>query len=191
MNSRPPRLLALLCLFLLWSSPTHAGTVADLDQQNGLPDAQIGAPVSAFKGLQLIEDTGRWTSYKRSADRLTFNRFDLTTITYNFFKGKLYSVFLETEGKENVKGILRSLEALYGREHSYEKRAVPPTNISMETREWTGQKVYLLYKNGDNFMGGQITYLDRPTWDSLQVPKQERAVELRKMLQGSFMNGDF
>lgn len=190
MNSRP-LLPALLGLFLLCSHPARAGTVADLDRQNGLPEAQIGTPVAAFKGLELIEDTGRWTSYKRPADRLTFDRFDLTTITYNFFKGKLYSVFLETEGKQNVKGILRSLENLYGREHSYEKRAVPPTNVSMETREWTGQKVYLLYKNGDNFMGGQITYLDRPTWDSLQVPKQERAAELRKLLQGSFMNGDF
>ncbi len=191
MTTRPLLPACLAFALLLLSAPARAGSVADLDRQNGLPDAQIGAPVSAFQGLQQIEDTGRWTSYKRASDKLTFNRFDLASITYNFFKGKLYSIFLEVEGKQNVKGVLRALEQLYGRDHTLEKRPVPPTNLSMEIREWTGQKVYLLYKNGDNFVGGQITYLDRPTWDSLQVPKQERAAELRKMLQGSFTNGDF
>ena len=191
MNS--PRFFPALCgLFLLGSVvAARAGSVADLDRQNGLPDAQIGTPVTAFKGLQQTEDTGRWSTYKRPSDRLTFGQFELTGITYNFFKGKLYSIFLEVEGKRNVKGLIRALEALYGREHSLEKRPLPPTPIVMETREWTGQKLYLLYKNSDNFSGGQITYLDRPVWDSLQVPKQERAAELRKLLQGSFTNGDF
>ena len=184
-----PALLGLLTL--VFTTPLRAGSVVDLDQQNGLPDAQIGAPVTAFKGLQQTEDTGRWTTYKRPSDRLTFGQYDLSAITYNFFKGKLYSIFLEAEGKRNVKGLIHSLESLYGRQHSLEKRPLPPSPIVMETREWTGQKIYLLYKNSDNFSGGQITYLDRPTWDTLQVPKQERAAELRKMLQGSFTNGDF
>ena len=176
--------------------------MADLDRQNGLPDAQIGTPITAFKGMEQLEETGRWTVYRRPADRLIFDRFELTSITYNFFKGKLYSIFLETAGKRNVKGVLRALEDLYGREHTFEKRSLAkeksglpsllaPAEVSLETREWTGQKLYLLYKNGDNYAGGQITYLDRPTWDTLQIPKTERAAEMRKMLEGSFTNGDF
>lgn len=198
-----PTLFGCFSLLLLLFPTVHAGTVENLDRQNGLPDAQIGTPVTAFKGLEQIEETGRWTSYKRTSDKLTFNRFELTSITYNFFKGRLYSVFLEAEGKRNVRGILHALEDLYGRDHTLETRAMPAekspgpfpslssTPLSLQTREWTGKKVYLLYKNGDNFEGAQITYLDRTTWDTLQVPKQERSAELRKMLQGSFTNGDF
>ena len=184
--------LPLLLLLLLLAAPgLRAGSVADLDQQNGLPDAQIGTPVTAFKGLQLTEDTGRWTSYRRPADRMLFDRFELSSITYNFFKGKLYSIFLDVEGKQNVRGVLAALQNLYGRSQTYQKQPLALTRLSMETREWTGQKIYLLFKNSDDLKGGQITYLDRPTWDALQVPKQQRTAELRKMLEGSFTNGDF
>lgn len=169
----------------------RAGSVQDLDQHNGLPDAQLGASVSSFRNLQQTEDTGRWTSYRRPTDRLTFGPYDLSSITYNFFKGKLYSIFLETDGKRNVKGVLNTLERMYGKDHTFQRQEVPKINVALETREWTGTKVYLLYKNGDDYRGGQITILDKPTWDALQKPKLERTAELRKMLEGSFTNGDF
>ena len=110
------------------------------------------------------------------------------------------------EGKHNTRGILKALEATYGLNHTLEKRTVPHTqpksaleklaggsggDLTWELREWVGNRVYLLYKCSSDFDGGQITLLDKPTWDKLQVPKQEQAAELRKRMEGSYTQGDF
>lgn len=195
MHSRvPPRLVSLILLcfgFLLPVTLANAGTPADLDRENGLPDAKLGTPIEAFKGMEPVEELGRWVSYRRPSDRLTYGKFELNSITYNFFKGKLFSIFLGVEGKRNTRGILKLLEQTYGPDHTLEKQAFKGVEVTMETREWTGSRVYLLYKNGNNFEGGQITLLDRPTWNLLQVPKQEQAAEVRKMMSGSYIGGDF
>ena len=202
---RPRSLFAaLLAVFLSAFHVAHAaGSLDDLDRDNGLPDAKLGTPVEAFQGLEQTEEAGRWTTYRRPSDKLTFGKFELAGITYNFFKGKLYSIFIDVEGKRNTKGILKLLEATYGKDHSMTTQTfsapktsglqifTPATPPQMEVREWTGKRVFLLYKNAENFVGGQITFLDRPTWDLQQVPKEERRKEIRKMLDGSFLNGDF
>ena len=178
----------------------RAGALDDLDRENGLPDAKLGTPIEAFRGMEQTEETGRWTSYRRPTDKLAFGKVELSGITYNFFKGKLYSIFIDVEGKRNTKGILKLLEQTYGKDHTlatqtFSKPAkqlfFSDTTPQMEVREWTGKRVFLLFKNADNFVGGQITFLDKPTWDTLQIPKEERRKEIRKMLDGSFLNGDF
>ncbi len=195
-------LASLIVMLLTIQIAARAGSLDDLDRDNGLPDAKLGTPVEAFGGMEQTEEAGRWTTYRRPSDKLTFGKFELSGITYNFFKGKLYSIFLDIEGKRNTKGILKLLEENYGKDHSMATQSftAPKAPVrffsssaspQMEVREWTGKRVYLLYKNADDFVGGQITFLDRPTWDFLQVPKEERRKEIRKMLDGSFINGDF
>ena len=169
----------------------RAGTTADLDHDNGLPTAQLGAPLKSFQGLQKIEDTGRWLSYTRPTDDLHYARHEIKGITYNFFKERLYSVDLEIADKGNVKGLLKTLEAQYGKQHSYELHTYPKTAAQLEIREWAGTKVYCVYKNGSDFRGGVLIFLDKPTWDLLQVPKKEKDAQTREMLKGSFTNGDF
>jgi hypothetical protein len=191
-SSKAPRWFGALLLascFVLVTA--QAGSLDDLDRDNGLPDAKLGTPVQAFQGLEQTEDTGRWATYRRPSDKLRFGNFELGGITYNFFKGKLYSIFIDVEGRRNTKGILKMLEQNYGKDHTFESKSFPKNTSQMEVREWTGKRVYLLYKNADNFTGGQLTLLDKPTWDLLQVPKEERRKEIRKMLDGSFINGDF
>ncbi len=180
-----------LAFAALGSNVGRAGSIDDLDRENGLPMAKLGTPVEAFQGLEQTEEAGRWITYRRPADRMTFGKFEIGGISYNFFKGKLYSIFIDVEGKRNTKGILKLLEETYGKDHTFESRVMPKTDAQLEVREWTGKKVFLLYKNSDNFTGGQITFLDRQTWDLLQIPKEERRKEIRKMLDGSFLNGDF
>ncbi|MBV9659367.1 MAG: hypothetical protein JO295_14800 [Verrucomicrobia bacterium] len=190
------RLFFLLTLFWLGAGglmahSARAGSVEDLDRDNGLPDAKLGTPVEAFQGLEQTEETGRWTTYRRPADKLKFGKFEVSSISYNFFKGKLYSIFIDVEGRRNTRGILKLLEENYGKNYTLASRQIPKSEDQLQTREWSGRRVYLLYKNADSFVGGRLTFLDKPTWDLLQVPKEERRKEIRKMLEGSYTNGDF
>jgi hypothetical protein len=188
--------LRLFCLFCLLSLGTAragsvAGSVADLDADDGLPDARIGEPMTSFTGLQKTEDVGRWLTFVRPGDKLEFLGVKLKGITYNFFKERLYSIDLELSGKHNVDSMLKALERHYGKAHSLETRTYAHTNAQMEVREWTGVKMYCDYKSAVDGTGAELVLLDRPTWDLLQVPKEERAAASREMLKGSYTNGDF
>ena len=178
-------------LFILTAVAARAGSTADLDRDNGLPDAQLGAPLKSFQGLQQTENTGRWLSYTRPTDKLQYEGHEIRSITYNFFKEKLYSIFLEVEDKHNVKGLIKALEQRYGKQHSFELHTYPKTAAELEIREWAGSKVYCVYKNGSDFHGAMLTFLDKPTWDLLQVPKRQQEAQSRDMLKGSYLNGDF
>ena len=183
--------LLALVLGVATAGASPAGTTADLDRDNGLPDARLGTPLNNFQGMQKTEDTGRWLSFTRPTDKLEYRGYEVKSITYNFFKEKLYSIFLEVADKHNVKGLLKALEQQYGKQHSYELHNYAKTGAQLEIREWAGAKVYCVYKNGSDFRGGVLTFLDKPTWDLLQVPKREREAQSRDMLKGSYLNGDF
>ena len=184
-------LLTLVAALMLAAGTARAGSVADLDRDNGLPDAQLGAPLKSFQGLKQTEDTGRWLSYTRPADQLRYGGHEVKSITYNFFKEKLYSIFIELEGRRNVKGMLKTLQKQYGKETNYDLHTYGKTATQVEIREWAGTRAYCVYKNGADFRGGVLTFLDKPTWDLLQVPKSEKEAQTRDMLKGSFINGDF
>lgn len=184
------RVVAAL-FFVAMLATARAGTPADLDRDNGLPDAQLGTPLKSFQGLQQTENTGRWLTYVRPTDKLEYAGHTVKSITYNFFKERLYSIFVELEGGGNVKGVRKSLEKKYGKETSYELHTYGKTATQVEIREWAGTRAYCVYKNATDFKGGVLTFLDKPIWDTLQVPKRERDAQTRDMLKGSYLNGDF
>lgn len=185
--------LLRVLLAVLLSAPfaAQAGTVADLDAASGTPEARLGARIEAFKGLQLVEDTGRWLTYKAPGEKFSYAGFEVTGLRYNFFKGKLYSINVAVDGKRSTRGILKALERDFGTTHSFEKQRVAGATSDLETREWTGQKTYLLYKSAADGSGAEITFLDRPTWDQLQVPREQRKEKYRQMMDGSFSGGEF
>jgi hypothetical protein len=186
------RLLALICLSVLTLATVRgAGSVAELDADNGLPDAHFGAPLASFTGLHKTEDVGRWLTFDRPGEKLEFLGVKLKGITYNFLKEKLFSIDLELKGRGEVHGMLNALEKRYGKTHSFETRTYPHTTAQMEVREWTGVKTYCDYKSAADGTGAELVLLDRPTWDLLQVPKQEKAAQTRELLKGSYTNGDF
>ena len=181
-------LIGFLCFL---AAAAHAASVADVDGDNGLPNAQLGAPLASFTGLRKTEDTGRWLTFDRPADKLDFLGIRLKGITYNFFKERLYTIDLELEGRGDVRGMLKALERRYGKNHSLETKTYKNTNAQLEVREWAGTKVYCLYKSAADSVGAELVFVDRPTWDALQIPREERAAQSRDMLKGSYTNGDF
>jgi hypothetical protein len=180
--------LMLACLSAVCA---RAGSVADLDADNGLPNAKLTAPLTSFTGLTKTDDAGRWLSFTRSSDKLDFNGVPLKGITYNFFKGLLYSIDLDVEGKRNVGRMLKTLEERYGRQHTLDTKNYRNTEAVVEVREWAGTKAYCDFKSAGDRSGGQVVFVDKPTWDLLQKPKEEQAAQARMLLKGSFTNGDF
>ena len=166
------------------------GTLDDLDRDNGLPDAQLGAPLRSFQGMRKIEDTGRFLTFVRPADKKVFAGAEVQGITYNFFKEELYSIDIDVSEPSNVKRILRYLEAHYGGDRTKETRTYSKSSAELDIREWTGRKAYCLYKSGSDLKGAVLVFVNRPKWDELEVPRHEREKQSREMLKGSFINGD-
>lgn len=183
--------LAVAALTLALPTPARAGSVADLDRDYGLPDAKLGTPLKAFKGLELVEDTGRWLTYKVPGDKLKFAGNEVTSIKYNFFKDALYSIDVTFDNRTTCKRLLKMFEENYGKTHTLESRRMPDTDTDLETREWTGAKTYLVLKSAADQRGGVAIFLDRPVWDQLAKPREEKAAQMRKMLDGSYTNADF
>ncbi len=167
------------------------GSVADLDQDNGLPDAQLGASVKTFQGLKNTDDVGRFQTYTRTTDKLQFAGVPVTGITYNFFKDELYSIDLDVRGTGNVTKLLKVLEKRYGTDHTKETRTYPKTSAELEIREWSGKRAYCLYKSASDFKGAVLVFVNRPRWDELEAPRREKENQARDKLKGSFINGDF
>ena len=167
----------------------QAGSVADLDRDNGLPNAKLGAPLGSFQGLQKTEDVGRWLTFKRPTDDMHFGKYMVSGITYNFFKEKLYSINLDINGKRNVRGIVKQLEQDYGKDHTKDTLPFAKVNATMDVREWSGTKAYCVLKSGSDEEGGVLTLLDKPTWDELQVPKKEKLEAAKQLLGGSVIDG--
>lgn len=192
-NLRRALLVVGGCLLVVCGLGTNvraAGSLADLDRDNGLPNAQLGAPLSSFQGLEKTEDTGRWLSFRRPSDNLHFGKYEVAGITYNFFKERLYSIVLTIPGKGNVKGTLKLLDQMYGKDHTNDTLPVAKMAMTVDVHEWAGTKVYCIMKNGSDFDGGELRFLDRATWDALQIPKKEKLEASKQMLSGSFVNGD-
>ena len=183
----------LIVISTLLASPAvvRAGSVEDLDRDNGLPDAKLGAPLKSFKGLQLVEDTGRWLTYRVPGDNLKYLGNDVTSIKLNFFKEQLYSIDINFESKATTKRLLKLFEQSYGTKHSFETRKLLEATTELETREWTGTRVYLVFKKAGDNRGGVAIFVNRPLWDQLAQPREERAAQTRKMLDGSYTHGDF
>ncbi len=186
------RWLTVLAAVLCWSLNVHAeGTLGDLDRDNGLPDAQLGAPLRSFQGLRKTEDVGRFLTFTRPGDKMSFVGAEITGITYNFFKEELYSIDIDVQGAPNVKRILRYLEQHYGGDHTQETRTFAKTATDLDIREWSGRRAYCLFKSASDFKGAVVVFVNRPRWDELEVPRRDREKQSREMLKGSFTNGDF
>jgi hypothetical protein len=189
-------LWSVFCVLLLLAGAARAGSaktgsVADLDADNGLAEAHLGTPLANMPGLRKTEDVGRWLTYDRPTDKLNFLGVEVKSITYNFFKERLYSIDLELQGRHNVGTMLKMLEQRYGKIHTLDTKTYQHTNAQLEVREWAGAKVYCEYKSAADRTAAELVLLDKPTWDLLQVPKEERAAMSREMLKGSYTNGDF
>lgn len=87
--------MGFLDFFLGASGAAQSGSRAALDQRNGFRDLTFGQslPDSGFREVVVLDDAGN-VLYSRPSDSLRIGEADLTSISYNFYRGKLSSVHL-------------------------------------------------------------------------------------------------
>ena len=78
--------------------------------------------------------------------------------------------------------MLQTLQRDYGQEDWMRDRAVPNVEVKLESREWSGQAVYAVFKNASDFAGGTLILVEKKTWDLLEKPRLERQEQLRDAL---------
>ena len=126
-------LLTLITVYSLSQNDGFSQNVAVLDAKYGFKDAKFETPITYFKNM-VKQGPGIYT---RSTENLRLGEFDLESVFYNFYKGLLSSIVIETEGYRNGQGVLQILQAAYGNGR-YED----------ETYYWMGNRVVMTYSEG-------------------------------------------
>jgi hypothetical protein len=111
------------------------GSLAYLDFRNGFRDLKFGDPPT--QNMTVFEEGGDTKFYRRSSDDLTIGNANIKEISYGFYKGRLYSVLLQTGGLINSRALLAVLREAYG--------PGSRPNQFMDRYLWDGSKVLLYY----------------------------------------------
>ena len=156
------RTLSLIACLLL-AGPAFAGDVSDLDAANGFGGAQLGEPVDAFDGLELLSRrAARGTSlYTRSGAAPKLGDARLDDVTYGFYRDRLYFVALFTSGRSNARAALAALQEAYGL----------GTAVPGEASEyiWHGERVTL------HFREDPVTEIGMVGFTSTAIDEQMKA----------------
>jgi hypothetical protein len=143
------------------NAPT-AGSLAYLDFTNGFRDLTFGdAPTP---DMQLAEQRGETTLYRRPGDDLTLGRAGLYDLAYVFYTGRLLAILLKAIGHQPTQTLLKELQDTYGKGD----RADP----SRERYVWQGTRVLVVYDHRP------LTDEALVVWQSLPL-QQERDADKR------------
>lgn len=115
------QLLPALALLLGAAAPPAAAQDAParpslkaLEEKYGFRDARLEADTTALPGRELVDVGKNVLEYVRPADARNVGEAQLETIRYVFYKGRLESIVLTTEGARNSQALLATLRAQYG-----------------------------------------------------------------------------
>jgi hypothetical protein len=111
------------------------GSLAYLDARNGFRDLKFGDP--PLQGMRLVEDHGDMKYYTQPSDDLTIGNAKIKEISYGFYKGRLSTVLLQTDGLINSRALLEVLRQAYG--------SGSRPNRFMDRYLWDGSRVLLYY----------------------------------------------
>lgn len=139
----------IICVLFLFSLRIFGQDVTALDNKYGFREARLESPVDSFNNLKLIGSNmdgfpDMELYYVPDAD-LHIGSSTLDNVSYWFYKDKLMMIEITvSSGSENKNGVLKVLEAAYG-------KAEPAESVNgAEAFEWAGKKVLMSYNLGDN-----------------------------------------
>lgn len=104
----------LFSLLLAGPAVAQAQSIDALSDKYGFRDAQFESPLTAFRGLTLVESGTNTKTCARATDAKKIGGAQISSIHYSFYKGKLLAVHLKTKGLINSQALLEALVAQYG-----------------------------------------------------------------------------
>lgn len=137
------RTILFLSVFTLLCVNSFGEDYKALDDKYGFREAKFETPLSSFKNLIEIEKN----LYKCTTEDLKLGNYRLSEVNYQFYRGQLCVITIDTKGYENGVGILKIFQAAYGKGVK--------SNEYIEDYYWNGKKVLMSYEQ--NSVTGDAT----------------------------------
>ncbi len=129
--------LVLLAISMLTMMTLSAQNKKMLDEKNGFREFKFGMNADSIPNLKLVESDGFCNYYEKTDEKLKIGDYDVKSITYGFYRGKLDFIFIEIKGYNNSRGILNIFESQYGKGYQ--------SNPYIEKYYWFAKTVTLSY----------------------------------------------
>jgi hypothetical protein len=90
-------LISIYSTLLVFTS--YAQNLKALDSKNGFRDFIFGTDVSQYQNLNLVEASKDSLTkyYLKTDDKLSIGQYDLESVFYSFYKGKLDYIIIKTK----------------------------------------------------------------------------------------------
>ena len=141
---------------ILATVPTHAVRITN--EPNGFNEYTWDSPLASFPALQQARELGkaeggeRINVYEKPGEVVTLNGVSLTRIRYRFVDGKLESIGLSYEGRENRDKLLQWVEEHYGKASPAERRMLGQV-------EWLGEKTEVTLSYNHSKKEGTLLFI--------------------------------
>lgn len=164
--------LSILLLFIVSITMTIGQNLKALDDKNGFRDYKFGDSLSKFTNLNLVDASKDSTTrfYTKTDDKLKIGENDVV-IAYVFFKGQLSTVVIKTKGYSNSRGVLKTLEELYGKGDQ--------SNQYIEKYYWFGGVVTASY-NENSVTNDATVYIRSKKFSELSKQNDEENTKKAK-----------
>ena len=153
---------------LIFSVHCYGQNMKALDNKFGFREMKFGDSITKFDDLVPIEYSNDSSSifYKRTGDKLTIGSTEVA-LSYGFYKGVLYSIYIKTKGYENSRSLLKTLEEMYGKGYQ--------SNRYIEEYSWYGKKVSLSYDENSINHNADILMYSKESITQQKKDEKEKA----------------
>jgi hypothetical protein len=122
-------------LFML-SNAVLAQNSVGVDKDNGLPNAQLGAPLSSFKNMKLEKEYPNFKVYKRTSDKLIVGDVNVSEISYRFANDTLFAIGIIVKDMQAAQKLRQ-----YGKSHY----GPGEDGTRLNSCSWRGKKAQAMY----------------------------------------------
>ncbi len=160
----------ILFLWLSVSSPAML-SAADTNLSQGFCDIAWGTRADALTDLKEIAKTTDVIYYTRTENPFEIYGADLGRVVYAFFKGRLFSVYINIAGKEKFRKTLEGLKEEYG----------PPRaqyRVGMDVYIWESNKIKIKLKHFDGDTVHKLAFYYIPISKELNEQQIQSAEEI-------------
>lgn len=139
----------------LWGGPAVAARITN--EPNGFDGYLWGSSSAQYPSLRHVQDAmvadqlENVEVFENPGEALTLNGVTFTNVYYRFFKGKLGSVELKYEGRENREKLRQWIEEHYGK--------VPPPERRQQHIEWHGESTVISLGYDPNTKLGRLWFI--------------------------------
>lgn len=126
------------------------------NEPDGFQGIKWGTNIKELTDMVLDEDGGDSKLYRRQGDAVTIGTAVLESCSYIFYRDMFYGVFIEFSSSSNAHAIKENLLQAHG-----EGLPLRPGK-SIETYQWSGSLVNILYEFSRASGKGTVTYFYKP-----------------------------